>query len=68
MIVQIIGDPALIHTRQEHGKNAFDNLGGLRVNQQGVFVFRVFHISIRGIGTDKLTVAALHIEYLTDFL
>ena len=38
MIVQIIGNPALIHTRQKHGKNAFDYFGGLRVNQQGVLI------------------------------
>lgn len=58
MIVQIIGNPALIHTRQKHGKNAFDYFGGLRVNQQGVLIAGVFHISIRSIRADKLTVAA----------
>ena len=33
MIVQIIGNPALVHARQKHGKNAFDYFGCLRVNQ-----------------------------------
>ena len=68
MIVQIIGNPALVHARQKHGKNAFDYFGGLRVNQQGVLIAGVFHISIRSIRADKLTVAALHIKHLTDFL
>lgn len=35
---------------------------------EGVFVIRVFHIAIRGIRADKLTVAAFHIKYLPDFL
>ena len=68
MVVQVVGDPPLVHAGQEHGKNAFDYLGGLRVNQKRVFIVWIFHIAIRRVRTDKLTVAALHIEYLPDFL
>ena len=68
VVVQVIGDPPFVHAGQKQRKNAFYHFGGLGINQQGVFVIRVFHIAIGGIRTDKLTVAAFHIKYLPDFL
>ena len=50
-----------------HLKNVLHNRGGFRIDDQLMVVVRVFQIPIRGESSDKLSLAALHIQNAADF-
>lgn len=48
--------------------NELYNLGGLGIDNQLVFVFRIFYVAVGGKGADVLAVAPLIVKHLADFL